>query len=161
MEGKGKAGRTILRNTLHLVEEFRSANEEKIEHQAEPVPLVSWQPPSQGYYKVNIDGAVFSNRKQARAEVLIRDDPGEVVAALSKKWKCPLDAIEAEAKALEAGVTFARDVGIRDAQFESYSLLVCNALQGIGSPPSSVATVLAGIMDQVSHFRKWKFTHTK
>ncbi|XP_075645329.1 uncharacterized protein LOC142616340 [Castanea sativa] len=161
MGGKGKAGRTILRNALQLVEEFRSANEAKTEHQAEPVPLVSWQPPRQGYYKVNIDGAVFSDRKQARAGVLIRDGDGEVIIALSKKWKWSLGAIEAKAKALEAGVVFAKDVGIRDAEFESDSLLIFNALQGLGSPPSSVVTVLAGIMDQVSHFKRWKFTHTK
>ena len=65
---------------------------------------------------MNIDGAVFSDRKQAGAGVLIRDGAGEVVAALSKKWKWPLGAIEAEAKALEAGVVFADDVGIRDAE---------------------------------------------
>lgn len=110
---------------------------------------------------MNIDGAVFSDRKQARAGVLIRGGDGEVIIALSKKWKWSLGAIEAKAKALEAGVVFAKDVGIRDAEFESDSLLIFNALQGLGSPPSSVVTVLAGIMDQVSHFRRWKFTHTK
>ena len=34
-------------------------------------------------------------------------------------------------------------------------------MQGLGSPPASVVTVLARIMDQVSHFRRWSFTHTK
>ena len=119
MGGKGKAGRTVLRNALHLVEEFLSATEVKTEHLVEPMPVVSWQPPCQGYYKVNIDGVVFSDRKQAGVGVLIRDGAGEVVAALSKKWKWPLGAIEAEAKALEARVGFAKDVGIRDADFES------------------------------------------
>ena len=101
MGGKGKAGRTVLRNALHLVEEFLSATEVKTEHLVEPMPVVSWQPPCQGYYKVNIDGVVFSDRKQAGVGVLIRDGAGEVVATLSKKWKWPLGAIEAEVKALE------------------------------------------------------------
>ena len=74
--------------------------------------MVVWQPPSHGHYKVNTDGAVFSNRKQADVGVIIRDDSSEVVAALSKKWNCPLGAVEAEAKALEVGVNFARDVGV-------------------------------------------------
>ncbi|XP_075659420.1 uncharacterized protein LOC142629339 [Castanea sativa] len=151
---KGRAGRTVLRNAMHLVEEFRAANEGKTEHQAEPVFPISWRPPTQGYYKVNLDGAVFSNTKQAGAGVIIRDGAGEVIAALSKKWKCTLGAIEAEAKALEAGVDFAKDVGIREAEFESDSLLVCNALQGLGSPPSSVMNVLDGVMNQMSHFRQ-------
>ena len=44
--------------------------------------------------------------------MIIRDGAGEVIATLNKKWKCPLGAIEAEAKALEAGVNFDREVGI-------------------------------------------------
>lgn len=67
MGGKGRAG-TVLRNAMHLVEEFRAANEGKTKHQADPVSLVYWKPPSQEYYKVNIDGAVFSNSKQAGLE---------------------------------------------------------------------------------------------
>ena len=61
---------------------------------------------------MNIDDVVFSNGKQAGAGVKIRDGVGEVIATLNKKWKCPLGAIEAEAKALEAGVNFDREVGI-------------------------------------------------
>ena len=161
MGGKGKAGRTMVRNAIHLVEEFRAANEGKIEHPGETIPPVFWKPPSQGFYKVNLDGAVFSKTKQAGAGVIIKDEAGEVIAALSKKWKWPLGAIEAEAKAMEAGVEFAKDVGIREAEFESDSLLVCNALQGLSSPPSSVMNVLARVMNQLSCFKQWKITHTK
>lgn len=57
--------------------------------------------------------------------MIIRDDAVEVIATLSNKWKCPLGAIEAKAKALEAEVNFARDVGIIEAKFESDSLLIC------------------------------------
>ncbi|XP_075654826.1 uncharacterized protein LOC142624996 [Castanea sativa] len=109
-------------------------------------------------------GAVIMPKKFGRiagSGVVIRDDAGEVFAALSKKWKSPLGAIEAEAKALEAGVNFAREVGIREAEFESDSVVICNALQGLVSPPSSVVNVLAGIMNEVSYFRQWKFAHVK
>ena len=86
--GKGKAGRTILRTAMHLVEEYQTASDSKTENLVAPSSLVSWQPPNHGYYKVNIDGAVFSKRKQAGAGVIIRDCEGEVIAALSKKWNC-------------------------------------------------------------------------
>ena len=110
---------------------------------------------------MNIDGAVFSKRKQAGAGVVIRDGEGEVIAALSKWWKFPLGATEAVAKAWEAGILFARDVGIRDVEFEGDSLEVCNALQGLTSPPSSVANVLTGFLNHVSLFRQWKVSHIK
>ena len=38
--------------------------------------------------------------------MIIRGSAEEVIAALSKRWVCPLGAIEAEAKALEAVVNF-------------------------------------------------------
>ena len=56
-----------------------------------------------------------------------------MVAALSKKWKCPLGAVKAEAKALEAGVNFARDVGVKDVELETNSLEIYNAVQGQAS----------------------------
>ena len=104
MGGKGKAGRTILRNAMLLVEDYHVVNAPKTEHMLAPTGPVSWQPPSHGLYKVNIDGAVFSKRKQARAGVVIRDGDGEVIATLSKQWGFPLEAIEAEAKVLEKKV---------------------------------------------------------
>ena len=153
MGGKGKAGHSILRGALYLVDEFNEANEEKFGNQTEASTLVAWKPPRVGHYKVNTDGAVFSNRKQVGAGVIIRDEVGDVVAALSKKWNYPLGAVEAEAKALEAGVCFARDVGIRDVEFETDSLEIFNAVHGLAPPPSFVANVLAGLLLQASSFR--------
>ena len=108
-----------------------------------------------------MNGAVFLNRKQAGAGVIIRDDDGEVVATLSKKWKYPLGAVEAKAKALEAGVNFSRDVRIRDVEIETDSLEIFNKVQGLASPSSFVANVLARIMVQASFLRQCKFSHTK
>ena len=143
------------------MEEYRATNEPKTEHLTDPPVSVSWSPPSHGHYKINIDGAVFSRKKQAKAGVIIKDGKGQVVAALSKRWNYPLGAVEAEAKAWEAGVLFARDVGIQDAEFEGDSLVVCNALQGLASLPSSVANVLTGFLNHASLFRQWKVYHIK
>ena len=54
------------------------------------------------------------------------------------------------------GALFAWEVEIREAEFKGDSLVVCNALQGLVSPPSSVVNVLAGFMDHASHLRGWK-----
>ena len=143
------------------MEEYRATNEPKTEHLPKPPASGSWSPPSHGHYKVNIDGAVFSKRKQAGAGVIIRDGVGHVVTALSKRWNYPLGAIEAEAKVLEAGVLFARDMGIQDVEFKGDSLVVCNVLQGLASPPTSVANVLTGFLNHALLFRQWKVSHIK
>ena len=66
-----------------------------------------WQPPKPPWYKANMDGAVFSQQKETGIGVVIRDHHGAVVAALSKKIKVLLGAIEVEAKAMEEAVSFA------------------------------------------------------
>ena len=50
--------------------------------------------------------------------MVIRDHSGRVTAALSKIVHQPLGPLEIENKAMEEGVTFAWDVGIRDVIFE-------------------------------------------
>ena len=103
MGDKGKAGRTILRNAMLLVEDYHVVNAPKTEHMLALTRPVSWQPPSHGLYKVNIDGAVFLKRKQVGARVVIRDGDGEVIVALSKRWGFLLGAIEAGEKTDDLG----------------------------------------------------------
>ena len=74
----------------------------------------SWTLPTAPNYKVNVDGVVFSHIRGSGVEVVIRDHEGKVVAAMSKKLLQPLGSLEIEAKAMEIGVSFVWDTGIRD-----------------------------------------------
>ena len=53
---------------------------------------------------MNLDGTVFKAQKSARVGVLIRDEQGQVLAALSQKINAPLGALEVEAKAVEVAL---------------------------------------------------------
>ena len=75
-------------------------------------------------YKVNVDGAVFRSQKTACVGVLIRDFHGQVIAALSKKVCAPLGPLEVEAKAFEAGIQFAKDVGGKEIKSCQLKMLV-------------------------------------
>ncbi|XP_075674823.1 uncharacterized protein LOC142644018 [Castanea sativa] len=95
------------------------------------IPLhTRWKPPMPGVYKANVDGDVFKEQLTAGLGVIIRDADGQVVGALSQQIYAPLDALEAEAKAMEVVVLFARDVGIQEIIFEGDSLQVYNFLKG-------------------------------
>ena len=94
-----------------------------------------------------MDGVVFSQSCQARVGVVIRDHVGKVIAALSKQFQQllgPLE-IEAEAKTMEVGVSFAWDVGIREVILESDSKIVSDALLGLCTPPMIISNILAGV----------------
>ncbi|XP_075660877.1 uncharacterized protein LOC142630725 [Castanea sativa] len=121
----------------------------------------SWLPPQPGVYKVNVDEAVFKNLSSAGMGVLIRDYKGQVVAALSQRVFAPLGSLEVEAKAMEAAVIFARDVGIQNIIFEGDSLQVYNCLHGSSKAPPAVANVLNGILFHLQSFCSFDFSHIR
>ena len=93
--------------------------------------------------------------------VIVRDEEGVVVAALSRKLDYPLGALVIKAKALEIGVTFAEEVGLRDVVFEGDSKLVLNAVHGIGEAEVSILNIIHGVLRKVQCFRTFDFLHTK
>ncbi|KAK9985942.1 hypothetical protein SO802_030893 [Lithocarpus litseifolius] len=158
--GTGRPGRVVVRSALMLLDEYQTANESPKVGQKSTHATVRWSPPQQECYKVNVDGAVFTRRRQTGIGVVIRDSAGEVVAALCKRLAVPLGALETEAKAMESGVRFAAEVGIRDVIFEGDSLTVYNAVHG-GTTSSAVQNIITGILQQVQGFRTFAFSHVK
>ena len=110
---------------------------------------------------MNVDGIVFSKRKQAGVGVVIRDEVGQVIAALCQKLFAPLGPLETEAKAMEVGVKFATDVGVWDVLFESDSLVLNNAIHGLNEAAPSVQNGQRNTpkFSRISHF--CFFTHKK
>ena len=100
-------------------------------------------PPPPGYFKVNVDGALFAKSNQSDVGVIVRDGDGNVVAAMCRKLDLPLGVLETEAKALEMGVVFAEEVGLRDSQ------VLINAVHGTGEAASLVLNIIQGVL-QVS-----------
>lgn len=112
---------------------------------ARPGPI-RWVPPPPGQYKVNSDEAVFANLRKVGLGMMICDSNGNVIAALSNPIVGPLGALETKAKALEAGMRFALDIGIRDVVFECDALEFFNVVQGFAAPSSSILFIVDGIL---------------
>ena len=69
------------------------------------------------------------------------DSNGSVIGACSKKIRFPLGAVEVEAKAVEFGLHFAKDLLIQDFILEGDSLVVFNAVSETSSPPDRKSVV--------------------
>ncbi|XP_065626835.1 uncharacterized protein LOC136066441 [Quercus suber] len=80
--------------------------------------------------------------KRAGVGVVIRDEEGQVIAVLYRKLHTQLGPLESKAKAMEVGVKFAREVGIRDVLFEGDSLVLNNAIHGLNEIDPSVQNVV-------------------
>ena len=122
---------------------------------------VRWAPPPLGQYKVNSDGAVFANQRKVGLGMMIRDNNGNVIAALSSPMVGPLGTLETEAKAMEVGMRFALDLDIQDVVVECDALAVFNAVQGLATPSSSILFIVDSILQQSRWFRSCCFSHTK
>ena len=70
-----------------------------------------------------------------------------------------MGGIEVEAKAVELGLMFARDLSIQDFTLESDSLTLINALQDLSPPPSSVAALVFSSVTMSHSFRCVEFSH--
>ncbi|XP_075675215.1 uncharacterized protein LOC142644511 [Castanea sativa] len=112
-------------------------------------------------YNATIDDVNESILKVAGIGVVIRDDKGKVEVALCKKIMALVGAVKAEAKAFEAKLLFAKEIGIQDIILEGDSLLVYNALCEKSLPPSSVEAVVSGMQEMDKEFRRIEFSHVR
>ena len=113
------------------------------------------------WFKVNVDGATFAQSQTVGVGVLICDFASRVEAALSKRLFVPLGPLETEAKAMEEGIMFGWDVGVRDVVVESDSQIVISTLLGSSEPPIGIATIFEGIHQNLQDFRQVQFSSVK
>ena len=141
-EGKTKQVKVIVFEANALVEEFKEQVDAP--RQSTPPRTIGWTPPGEGWYKVNIDGAVFKESGSCGIGIVIRNKRGQIMGVMSKKMNLPLGALEVEAKAFEEGILLAGDLGLKDIVLEGDAKVVTDALVGCYSPLSSIQMINEG-----------------
>ena len=154
-------GLETVRWATQYLEEFYAVTSTETDVQLPSIQPIQWLPPQDQTYKVNVDEAVFTKLKAMGIRVVIRDKEGKFKVALSKKIKLPLGPIEAKAMAVEVGVQFTKDVGIRDVMVEGDSLIMQRALNELAPPPPLVDAVIVGIKVSCADFHHIAFTHMR
>lgn len=90
--------------------------------------------------------------------VVIRNDSGQLMGALSQMLPYPLGAMEAEAKAMECGIIFAWELGLRQVIVEGDSQVVIHALNCGTTTPLPIQQNILGARNWLPNFRSWKAT---
>ena len=144
-----------------MLDDFLTVSEKPRRLRIENQTNVVWKPPPPGFFKVKVDGALFSKTKQAGVGVMVCDEEGAVIVAMSKKVDLPLGALATKAKALEIRVTFIEEVGLKDVVFEGDSQLIINVVHGIGEAEVSVLNIIHGVLRKAQCFRTFDFLHIK
>ena len=91
---KGLPSEKIFEVTKVYLSDFQAKYPSEMKH---PKENAKWQPPVEGLYKTNYDGAVFTESGEAGIGIIVRDARGEVIAALAEKILYPgsVDVLEA------------------------------------------------------------------
>nr|XP_023912828.1 uncharacterized protein LOC112024424 [Quercus suber] len=95
---------------------------------AEPVLQSSrdvWKPPPQSVYKLNFDAALFTGLDKSGFGAVIRNDKGEVMAAMSAKGPAVQCSEEAEMLACRKAIEFAMDAGVSELVIEGDNTMSC------------------------------------
>ena len=111
--------------------------------------------------KVNVDGATTKHQNTVGVGSVIRDELGRVIAAMSRKIQAPLGPLEVEAKAFEAGLQLARDMGYQDIILEGDSLILVRALYGLSLPPSTIDSMVMRMQLLCLDFRTVYVSHVR
>ena len=77
-----------------------------------PLKGLSLPPPPHETFKINVDGASANDGSNSSIRVIIRDDKGHPIAALSKVLQAHYLAKVVEMLALEQGVLLAQEVAL-------------------------------------------------
>ena len=83
------------------------------------------------------------------------------MGVMSKEISRPLGAIKARAKAMEVGILFAWDLGLKNIVAEGDSLAVVQALKGSIIPAISIQKIAEGISWWLKKFDNWKILHAR
>ena len=79
-------------------------------------------------WKTNFDRAIFLESDQAGIGVVVRNQAGQVMAALSERIQKPNSAEILEALATQRAVQFTLELGFKQSVFEGDSEVIINAL---------------------------------
>jgi ribonuclease HI len=150
----------IFPDAMKYIQEFNDANAMSVSYFPPSVrDRIVWTPPLEGWYKVNMDGAVFANLKKVGVGVVIRNKRGEFLGTLSELLDYGLDATDAEALAALRAIEFAAEVCPFSMIFEGDCLQVIKALQSTEFDAARVGHIYSLAQSKLSLFRSFSVVH--
>ena len=157
--GQHKDAGCILKEAADYVIEFRQEN--LCLNEPSNPPIAHWTPPRCGWYKINVDGAVFKKSGSCGVRVVIRNEEGLLMGAISKRVELPLKALEVEARVVQESIQLAWELGLREVIIEGDAQGVIKALQNFEVCPWPVQKVVEGSLQCLSCFKAWSASHVR
>ncbi|KAL0009466.1 hypothetical protein SO802_010968 [Lithocarpus litseifolius] len=123
--------------------------------------ITKWLPPPTDWLKANFDGAIFQDRNEAGIGIIIRNDHGLVMAALTQVIPLPTSVEIVEVLAARRALIFAYELGFNRIILEGDSEIAIRAMNSENFSAASFGHLIADIKSFSSHFEALVFQHTR
>ena len=144
----------VARRLLQEFQQVRRCPSKKV-HAQRP----RWKPPNTSFVKANFDGAIFEDISAVGIGVAVRNELGEVVAAMAEKILVPNSVFTPETLAARHAVLFVQELGIRNVVFEGDSASSIQAISNRHFTHSSCGHIIHDILLFVNSFQSFSFSH--
>ena len=134
---------------MEYSEDYRAAQNQFVADQAQQPSRVSWKPPPSSVYKLNFDAAVFSGLDRTGFKAVIRNDKGELMAAMLAKGPSVFCNEEAELLACRKAIEFATDAGFSEFIVEGDNSTVMQAISSLNDDESLMGNVVGDIQQML------------
>ena len=135
----------MITRARELLEDFRTAQDQMRTETAMQPTRDTWQPLPQSVFKLNFDVAVFSCLNSSGFGAVIRNDKGEVMAAMAAKGPAVLCSEEAELLACRKAIEFAVDAGFSEFVIEGDNSSAMSAISTMQLDQSLMGNVVGDI----------------
>ena len=122
---------------------------------------VQWKPPPPGMVKVNFNDAIFSTHSSTGLGMIIQDQAGLVLAALSQKIPLPTSMETVEVTAARRALLFAKELGFERVMIEGDFEVVIKAIKEKSLLSSDWGHILRDIHALSYSFSSISFLHVK
>lgn len=151
--GKLKDPRQVLRRAEDFLAEYHQAQEQLLLMPNAPQQITGWQPTQSAQYRLNLDAVIYTDMGRSGVGTIIRNENGEVMAALSATGPFVQDSEEAEIVACRKALEFAKDAGFSDLVVEGDNVNVMRAITSNCMDNSRLGTIIEDIHCLVSGLR--------
>ena len=122
---------------------------------------VRWRPPPTGLLKVNFDEAYFTGDNKAGLGIIIRNDVGLVMAALTQQIPLLASVEMVEVLVARRALWFAMELGFHRLVVEGDSEVIINSIKDGNMSQSTFGHILQDITSLCSLFSYVPFQHIK
>ena len=110
-----------------MIEYYKDVNSLEAKHKVNKKQ--QWEPPLEGFYLINVDGAIPLTNGQSRVGMLIQDWNRRLIVVVSMPLPRRYSVEETEAIAVEQSLVLAKELGLEKIIVEGDSLLTIQAVE--------------------------------